>query len=57
MECLRKYKLESGSDFTAEGMVRPQDSRDGWDRSGAPGQTIGNPLIANKVQGLSTLVQ
>ena len=57
MECLRKYKLESGSDFTAEGMVQPQDSRDGWDRSGAPGQTIGNPLIANKVQGLSTLVQ
>lgn len=56
MECLRKHKLESGSDFTAEGVVRPQDSRGHWDGSGASRAKNRQPLIANEVQGLSKLV-
>ena len=55
MECPRKHKFGSGSDFTLEGVVQPHYSRDGWSWSGVAGQIIGSPLIADELQGVSKL--
>lgn len=55
MECPRKNKLERGSDLIEEGSVHPQDSRDVWNCSAVPGQTIGNPLVASELHSISNL--
>lgn len=55
MECPRKHKPRGGSNFIEEVGFSHRMAEMAKKWSGVTGQTIGNPLIAGELQGVSNL--